>query len=410
MSNCKAIAAVSRTLRTLLLDRMDATPTVTIAPPDVQVTGISGRRVNLFLYDVSENGYLKNQEIPGQGHPAAYGHPPLSFDLSYLITVFDPAEQSKMAGDSDQMAQELLGDAMRVLHEFAIITEDLEITRPGAGTVGNPILDLNLWGEYEQVKLALKPLGIDELNKIWTALTVRYRLSAAYQVSVVQIESKRARKYPKIVRELPSAGPRVYVVPFKSPRIKEIKVRRQEAPADKERPFPYARIGDTLIISGQNLASETTRLMLGTVNVVPSIMRQDRIEVVIPDDEKLQPGAHAVKVVMDMLMGEPPMLHKGFNSNLLVFVLVPRLTSMTPEPEPPAAPLVLRIKGTRLFHTDLDCLTLIGDEVIASENYTTKESVEIVFELPAGLGAGDYAIRVRVNGVESIDEATLNIT
>ena len=102
------------------------------------------------------------------------------------------------------------------------------------------------------------------------------------------------------------------------------------------------------------------------------------------------------------------MLHKGFNSNLLVFMLVPHITSVTPEP--PAAPLVLRIEGERLFHTDLDCLTLVGDEAIASEKYTTKESVKIVFELPAGLGSGDYAIRVRVNGVESIDEATLNIT
>jgi hypothetical protein len=416
MSNFKAIAGVSRTLRRLLLDRMEAptpqvTIPVTIAPPDVQVSNVSGRRVNLFLYEVTENGYLKNQEIPGQGHPTAYGHPPLSLDLHYLITAFDPAEQSQMAGDSDHAAQELLGNAMRVLHDFAIMTDDLKISNSGAATdgktVGDPILDDALLSEYERVKLSLKPLGIDELNKIWTALTVKYRLSVAYQVSVVQIESQRPRKYPQPVGELPSAGPRVYVVPFRSPRINEIKVRRPGDPADMERPFPYVRIGDFLIIRGQNFANETTRVILGTADVIPTIIRDDRIEVEIPDDGKLQPGTHPVKVVMDMLMGEPPTLHKGFNSNLAVFMTVPHITNMTPDLS--AAPRVLQINGTRLFHPDLECLTLVGDEVITSDNYTTKTPTTIAFNLPDTLGSGNYAVRVRVNGVESI-EVILNIS
>jgi hypothetical protein len=408
MSNFKAIAGVSRTLRTLLLDRMEAsTPQVTLAPPDVQVSSMSGRRVNLFLYEVNENGYLKNQEIPGKGHPAAYGHPPLSLDLHYLITAFDPAEQSQMGGTSEETAQELLGDAMRVLHDFSIITEELKITRAVAGTVGEPILDINLRGEYERVKLSLKPLGIDELNKIWTALTVKYRLSVAYQVSVVQIESQRPRKYPQLVRELPSAGPRVYVVPFRSPRISEIKVRHPGDPADMERPFPYARIGDTLIIRGLNFASETTRVILGTADIIPTILRDDRIEVAIPDDEKLQPGAHSVKVVLDMLMGEPPTPHKGFHSNLAVFMVVPHITTFISDLL--ATPRVLQINGTRLFHPDLECLTLVGDEIITSDNYTTKTPTTIAFNLPDTLGGGNYVVRVRVNGVESIDEVILNI-
>ncbi|MGH7369594.1 MAG: Pvc16 family protein, partial [Candidatus Methylomirabilaceae bacterium] len=80
MSTYKAIAGVSATLRNLLRDRMEDQVAVTIAPPDVTVDTMSGRRVNLYLYHVTENGYLKNQEIPGHGYPGAYGHPPLSLD------------------------------------------------------------------------------------------------------------------------------------------------------------------------------------------------------------------------------------------------------------------------------------------------------------------------------------------
>ena len=70
MASHTAIAAVSRTLRTLLLDRMVVSTAVTLAPPDVDLTNVSGARVNLYLMQVIENAGLKNQEIPGHGSPS----------------------------------------------------------------------------------------------------------------------------------------------------------------------------------------------------------------------------------------------------------------------------------------------------------------------------------------------------
>jgi hypothetical protein len=81
VSAYKAIAGVSSTLKTLLRDRMTETAEITLAPPDVQVDSMSGRRLNLYLYHLSENPHLRNQEIPGEGNPGAFGHPPLSLDL-----------------------------------------------------------------------------------------------------------------------------------------------------------------------------------------------------------------------------------------------------------------------------------------------------------------------------------------
>src|SRR2546425_7490377 len=99
MSDFHAIGGVSETLRSLLLDRMErpaelgATPLrVTIGQPrsDVQNPFTTGEtpRVNLFLFRIVENGWLKNQEIPGHGNGSSYGQPPLSLDLHYLLTAY----------------------------------------------------------------------------------------------------------------------------------------------------------------------------------------------------------------------------------------------------------------------------------------------------------------------------------
>ena len=79
------------------------------AEPDVTITALSDRRVNLYLFKVSENGHLKNQEIPGHGHPAQYGRPPLSLNLHYLLTTHVGAETTE---DADLQCQAMLGDAI----------------------------------------------------------------------------------------------------------------------------------------------------------------------------------------------------------------------------------------------------------------------------------------------------------
>ena len=154
MSDHLAIGGVSLTLKALLDDRMEFTrpglpvadrATVTISAPDAE-HDVNGPRLNIFLYHLSENGFLKNQEIPGQGHPGDYGHPPLSLDLFYLLTAYSLSEVN------DVSAHQVLGDAMRVLHDFPVITESLVRER----IVGNvPMLDPSLLGEFESMKVTL---------------------------------------------------------------------------------------------------------------------------------------------------------------------------------------------------------------------------------------------------------------
>ena len=100
-------------------------------------------RVNVFLYRVTENGYLQNQEIPGRGGSSGYGHPPLSLNLHYLVTAYGNQEilvnGSTLFQDTD--AHFLLGSAMRVFHDVPIVTESVTSVRPPSGSV---ILDQTL--------------------------------------------------------------------------------------------------------------------------------------------------------------------------------------------------------------------------------------------------------------------------
>ena len=197
MADHTAISAVSRTLRTLLLDRMIMPATVTFVPPDVVPDGVTGARVNIYLTQVIENAELKNQEIPGRGHPAAYGKPPLSLNLRYLVTTYTEQQTQQ---DADLNAQNILGDVMRVLHDFGNRLDTLLITRDTVGNVDDPILEEALRDEHERIKIVLHPASIDDLSKVWSAMPeANFRRSVLYEATVVQIETPERRPRPRPV-------------------------------------------------------------------------------------------------------------------------------------------------------------------------------------------------------------------
>lgn len=403
MSGFSAIGGVTQTLRNLLADRLDSPPNLNppLADPAPVSVGIppggegddtTTPRLNLFLYRVTQNGYLANQEIPGHGaNGAAYGHPPLALDLHYLLTAYGTSESGTIPPLADEKwAHYLLGSAMRVLHDNAIIGEDLE------DSLGNQILDTTLQGAYERVKLTLDPLTLEDVAKVWTALNRPYRLSAAYEVRVVQIESLRATPHPRPVWPPPPAGPRVVAVAAGSPRVAEVHAAGT--------PGPYVRVGDTLVLTGTDLGGDLTLAWIDGVGASGAVTsaRFDRATLVVPDDPRLLPGLRAVRLGRGVMLGEPPVPHVGMKSNTAAFVLVPRLDS--------ANVLVgdqLRLHGNRLLAPNVECETLVGSISVPESDYVAGSTDTVLtLSLPPGAQSGEL-IRVRVNGAESLDEVTV---
>jgi len=413
VSGFAGIGGVSATLQALLADRVERPPEVTVDPMPIPVhVGIPPEdsddevRLNLFLYRITENPYLKNQEIPGRGQGNGYGHPPLSLNLHYLLTAYGRVGAGAATTGTpvdERIAHFLLGNAMRILHDFPVITENVLLNS------GAPALHTSLRGEYEKVKLTLDPISLEDVSKVWTALDRPYRLSAAYQVSVVQIESTKPNRHPRRVGEPPPAGPRVRAVSGRRPLIREI--------VGEPLSGPYARIGDRLRIRGTNLTGDDLSITLGDTDVTAGLTggRDVELSVNVPDDPGLQPGVLPVRIRKWVDVGDPPQRRVAFRSNAGVFVLVPSLEAVTPATIT-ATSRRITLEGSRLFDPSRESVTVIGDTVeVPSSEYLDppgedqsprKFRVEVPDEVPPGV----HAVRVRVNDAESLEPREVEVT
>jgi hypothetical protein len=192
MSASTAIGMVSTSLRNLLVGEMQLSLTVdvTVLAPDEQG---SDRRVNLFLYRVEENPFLKNQEPTAlPGNPGTLVPPPLSLILSYLLTPYAPND----AVNGNATAHQILGEAMRVFYENPIIPPNY--------------LDPGLTTTREQLRIIHASLDPEELGRLWSTFTQPFRLSVLYQVSTVQLDMLPASqsRIPQRVRRVGVPGVR----------------------------------------------------------------------------------------------------------------------------------------------------------------------------------------------------------
>ncbi|MBI3796014.1 MAG: DUF4255 domain-containing protein [Deltaproteobacteria bacterium] len=444
MSNFLAIGGVSATLQALLRDRMelpagmartDLQVTISTPQPEDDAQAAEPTRVNLFLYRATENGALKNQLIPGQGHPSEYDHPPLSLVLHFMLTAYGATDDNGLVNET--RAHFLLGSAMRVLHDYPIITDSLT-------TIHSPptqILHSSLRGEFEHVKICLDPLSLEDLSKVWTALTRPYRLSAAYTVSVVQIESRLVKTLaaPVLTR-------RIHLAVSKRPQITNV-YRTPVLPGEPIGDI-RARVLQELTIEGENFRAAQTWVKLGDLEPIGVQPASDReIRIVIPDDiyptdadhplprpipaaDRLRAGPQTVEVQIlrptEVVAGG---LDRGVvgvddqrqSSNHCVFLLAPEIVSFTP-PSVAAggfAGAVLTVTGQRLFQSGIKTVVLVGDVSIPVPDPgpggpQTETSIQVSL-IALGLTTpstpvGPYPVRVMVNGVQSLENMTFQVT
>jgi len=181
MSSNTAIKDVTRGLQVLLQSQLNAVSSaaqVSLLPPGEPMP--SGLGVNLYLYRVMESAFTKNQPWPGDKKTPASDIPALGLELHYLLTPFAPAPDPSAAIGDD--AHTMLGAAMLAFHQYPVLN-DVHIKGFDADTVLPP----GILNSFEQIKIRLAITSIEELSKIWATINQPYRLSVAYEVSLVEL-------------------------------------------------------------------------------------------------------------------------------------------------------------------------------------------------------------------------------
>jgi hypothetical protein len=261
MSASTAIGMVSESLRNLLVTEMTLTPpvAVTILAPDE--TG-GDRRINLFLYRILENPTLKNLDWQVKpGNPSLIAPPPLSLNLYYLMTPY--AQNDPLVGNAT--AHEILGEAMRVFHEHAVVSQNALV--PG------------LRDAREQIKIMLNPLDPDELGRVWSTFAQPFRLSVMYEVSVVQLELHSERPLSERVQR---TGVPDLRAPFRPPIVEQLTPLRGPA-------------GAQITVHGQHLAGWPASLSITGRKIIDSTaLAGDTMTAIIPAG--LAPGFHEIQV------------------------------------------------------------------------------------------------------------------
>src|ERR1700694_4773035 len=181
MSNSLAIAAVTKTLVNLILHGVPDLPNqkVTTLPPE-KARKASEDQLNIFLYHTPLNAAWRNMDMPRQIRSGQTGQPPLGLNLHYLITGYGK-------NDDDILGQQWLGKAMSVLHDHPVL---------GAKEIKDALPESGLQDQIERVRITPQSMSSDEMSKLWTAFQAPYRISMAYEVDVVLIESTRPSQPP----------------------------------------------------------------------------------------------------------------------------------------------------------------------------------------------------------------------
>ena len=438
MSNALAIASVTAVLKDLLNNGLidhDVSATLgnvkisALSPDRIDATSPNQQsQLNLFLYQVSHNVAWRNADLPARNSQGdRTSNPPLALNLHYLLTAY---------GALEFHAEILLGYGMQLFHETPVLTRDairtaLAPPSPVSGGGGLPaemqaLFTSELAEQVEQIKIVPETLNSEEISRMWTAFQAHYRPTAAYQASVVLIESKQVTK-----SALPVRTRKVFVDPFNRPVIEEFK--SQTTPGSEIISGAPILAGQNLVISGSGLKSNSVFVNVGGIDKRPADSDVTDTQIILPVPPEIKAGVQGVQVIHFRLLGSPPALHRGVESNLMAFVLRPTVTNLNfTAGSGPAVSGSIAVTADPPIG-DLQRVVLLLNEIvpippppltsppaeIKAESYSFEAPARMTLSPPSGppgakstitipiegVKAGSYLVRLQVDGAESVPQS-----
>lgn len=178
------ILSVNKSLRDLIVesDLGINTDDIHFKSPG-QLDPLPDQGISLFLYKISENPFLKNNDFVYENHsnPEILRKPPLPLDLYYLVTCYGDGETNLIT----------IEKILQLFYEHAILREGIfENVLPS---------DLVDRGNKE-IRIVLNDLTIEQINHIWSMFPNKsYSLSVSYIVTPILIEPLNGIKTARVL-------------------------------------------------------------------------------------------------------------------------------------------------------------------------------------------------------------------
>ncbi len=413
MSNALAIAGVTAVLRHLLNDGMinhnvsgivGSTVSVSVLPPDRVVAegGSERSQINLFLHQVTPNSGWRNEGLPARDPSGRQrlANPPLALNLHYLLSTY---------GGDDLHREILLGYAMQLMHEHPVLDRQSIRTAlqpsPEVGDSLPPALralaDSGLAEQVEQLRVTLETLNGEEMSKLWTAAQSSYRPTAAYQVTVVLIESTApTRTALPVLSRGPVVAGREQGILATPDLIPPVPTLEGVEPAGGQ---PVAQLGKDITLSGHHLDGSAQRVRLRNARfgidarLPASGTTGDRMNFEIPIEQAADFPVAVYDLAAEMIR---PGEATPRETNHLALVLAAELTDL---------PKTVTRDGSGIASFSLACrpevrpeqtVTLIlGEQEVAPEPFFAASDT-LNFVIPQA-PAGEFLARLRVDGIDS---------
>ena len=401
MSNALAIAAVTATLRDRIekvaKDELNGGLVTTLPLDQVRENRQDNNQINIYLYQAISNPAWSNRNLPNRVKPGETGPQPLALNLFYLITPY--------SANSNLLSEhKLLGLIMQTLNDYPVLGRtEIEASLP----------ESDLQNQIEKVRIFQIDISLEEMSRIWSTCQTEYRLSVAYEVSVVLISGPRPIKTPLPVLSV-NNSPIEPSLTLPQPNIPTLTA--MELPEEQT----SIRLGETLSIQGYNLDGDENE----------TIVIFDHPRLTIPIEIPPQPGGNNTQTRVrleetrtDWLAGIYTVTvrirrnNQQQTTNALSLFLSPSIPTEESieviDQENDVRLLRIRCSPSVLLWVENEKLLrgqsvflLLGDRELQPQKESLSSTPNnrtnnLVFDI-TNIQPGEYFVRLRVDGVDSI--------
>jgi hypothetical protein len=379
MSDARAVEAVTETLRALVDDAVRAAvpgARAVVRPPHRVSPTAQDAQVNLFLYQTGIAPELRNDPPVGL-LPGELAEPALPLVLRYLLTPFAP-------DDDDLVCHRLLGSALRALHTRTVLTRAELLRTAPYSDVGRQVGGIRIsWHAVDE----------KEIYSLWSVFQTPYRLTAAFEVRAVLIDSERPARtpLPVLARGPDGRGPRAAAgVRPDTPRVDGVRY-----PAGQG----AARAGETVALHGANLAGVAAVRLAhpgsGRAVDLPVTAPVPRSDTVLP--LTLPAALPAGVCAVTLLAGTPP---AELPVGPWYVALAPRITSPLPVTvaRDGAGDARVVLTAEPSFAAGQRVHLLLGGDAYGA-SHVSGDTARFTLR---GARPGAHPLRLRVDGVDSL--------